>query len=136
MSARFARSAAATGLGAAPSWSLAATILVWKSSDGGRSFSVRPINLPATLGLPADDGPSLLTRVLVDPLDRRRLTVLWWAIAKRDVPLAATGLSDYEFATKAFVAASGDAGACAAATATLRVVRARTVTRPRSAPPR
>lgn len=88
------------------------TLIVWKSTDGGRSFAPRPINLPRSLEQATDDGPSIPTRLLVDPSDPRRLYVLWWAIAKREIAQlkGAEGLHDYEFATKAFAAASSDAG--------------------------
>lgn len=88
------------------------TLIVWKSTDGGRSFAPRPINVPRSLRQVADDGPSIPTRLLVDPTDRRRLYVLWWAIAKRELAQlqGLEGLHDYEFATKAFAAVSTDAG--------------------------
>lgn len=89
------------------------TLIVWKSTDGGRSFAPRPINLPRSLEQVTDDGPSISTRLLIDPTDRRRLYVLWWSIAKREIAQlhGLEGLHDYEFATKAFAAVSTDAGA-------------------------
>ncbi len=62
------------------------TLVVWRSTDAGRSFALHGvINVPRTPEALADDGPGGPTRLLIDPTDRRRLYVLWWSIAKRQL---------------------------------------------------